>query len=94
MSMGGLVAGMIVLGGVTRLTRSGLSMVDWKPLGRFPPRNDEEWQAEFEKYKAFPEYRLVNRRMNVDEFKSIWYMEWAHRTYGRVLGVLYAVPLA
>jgi cytochrome c oxidase assembly protein subunit 15 len=87
------VFGMVVLGGVTRLTRSGLSMVDWKPEQNFPPMNQQEWDAEFEKYKQFPEYKVLNRGMSLDEFKKIYYMEWAHRTYGRGLGILYGVPM-
>lgn len=90
----GAVFGMVVLGGVTRLTRSGLSMVDWKPTQGWPPRSPEEWDAEFDKYKQFPEYQKINRWMDVEEFKKIYYMEFAHRTYGRALGVVYGLPLA
>ena len=87
------VFGMVVLGGVTRLTRSGLSMVDWRPQQNLPPMTDQEWHNEFEKYKQFPEYKVLNRGMTVDEFKRIYYMEWAHRTYGRALGLLYGLPM-
>ncbi|MBT4163094.1 MAG: heme A synthase [Gammaproteobacteria bacterium] len=84
---------MIVVGGVTRLTQSGLSMVDWQPImGVFPPSNQEEWQATFDAYKQYPEYQKINRGMNVDEFKSIFYWEYGHRVLGRVIGLLYLVP--
>lgn len=74
---------MVVLGGVTRLTRSGLSIVEWRPEGSLLPRTDEEWQAEFDKYKQFPEFHLVNRSMTLEEFKPIYWMEWFHRMWGR-----------
>lgn len=90
---GSAVFGMVVFGGMTRLTRSGLSMVDWKPTQNMPPITKAEWEAEFNKYKQFPEYKLLNRGMTVEEFKSIYYMEWGHRTYGRVLGLVYGLPL-
>ena len=90
----GMVFGMVVLGGVTRLTRSGLSMVDWRPQGRLPPMNDAEWQVEFDKYKAFPEYSAVNSAMTLEEFKPIYYMEWGHRMWGRGLGFVFALPCA
>jgi len=90
---GAAVFGMVVLGGVTRLTRSGLSMVDWRPQQNLPPMNEQEWEAEFEKYKQYPEYKRLNRGMTVEEFKSIYYMEWSHRTYGRALGLLYGLPM-
>ena len=73
----GMVGGMILLGGVTRLTRSGLSMVDWRPQGGLPPITDEEWDAEFEKYKQFPEYQTKSSvAKTVDDFKPIYYLEW------------------
>eukprot|EP00929_Paragymnodinium_shiwhaense_P075854 TRINITY_DN38842_c0_g1_i1.p1 TRINITY_DN38842_c0_g1~~TRINITY_DN38842_c0_g1_i1.p1 ORF type:complete len:382 (-),score=48.54 TRINITY_DN38842_c0_g1_i1:233-1294(-) len=83
---------MVVLGGVTRLTRSGLSMVDWKPQGFNMPQTTEEWEKEFDKYKQYPEFKMLNRDMTVDEFKSIWLMEWGHRTWGRLIGVAFAGP--
>ena len=88
----GAVAGMIVLGGMTRLTRSGLSMVDWKLTGSALPSSQAAWEAEFEKYKQFPEYRMVNSTMTVDEFKFIYFMEWFHRMWGRSLGVIFMAP--
>jgi cytochrome c oxidase assembly protein subunit 15 len=93
MGTAGLVFGMVVLGGVTRLTRSGLSMVDWKPLGRFPPTTQQAWEEEFNKYKQFPEYQRQNQHLSLEEFKHIFYIEWTHRTYGRGLGIVYGIPL-
>jgi heme a synthase len=85
---------MIVVGGVTRLTHSGLSMVDWKPImGFIPPIGETEWQATFEAYKKFPEYLLVNKGMDLAEFKSIFYWEYAHRVLGRSIGVIFFVPM-
>eukprot|EP00511_Aplanochytrium_stocchinoi_P006071 CAMPEP_0204830946 /NCGR_PEP_ID=MMETSP1346-20131115/9500_1 /ASSEMBLY_ACC=CAM_ASM_000771 /TAXON_ID=215587 /ORGANISM="Aplanochytrium stocchinoi, Strain GSBS06" /LENGTH=305 /DNA_ID=CAMNT_0051961563 /DNA_START=356 /DNA_END=1270 /DNA_ORIENTATION=+ len=92
LGVSGAVFGMVVLGGVTRLTRSGLSMVDWKLQGRPLPRNEEEWALEFEKYKQFPEYKRINMGMTLDEFKEIYFLEWAHRMWGRGLGLVYGLP--
>ena len=88
------VFSMVVVGGVTRLTRSGLSMTDWKFTGERYPRSPEEWEAEFAKYRRSPEFKRVNSRMTVEEFKNIFFMEWAHRMWGRTLGVAFAVPCA
>ncbi|WP_116369106.1 COX15/CtaA family protein [Parahaliea mediterranea] len=89
-----VVFGMIILGGVTRLTNSGLSMVEWKPLmGVIPPLSDEAWQATFDKYKAFPEYQKINRGMDVEGFKSIFMYEYLHRLLGRLIGVLFFFPM-
>ena len=75
------------------MTRSGLSMVDWKPLtGILPPLNDGAWANEFQKYKSFPEYREVNRDMTLDGYKFIYYWEYAHRILGRVLGLVFIIP--
>jgi cytochrome c oxidase assembly protein subunit 15 len=85
---------MIVVGGVTRLTHSGLSMVDWKPImGFIPPLGETQWQAAFESYKQFPEYQLVNKGMDLTEFKSIFYWEYGHRVLGRSIGVIFLVPM-
>ena len=81
------VFSMVVLGGVTRLTRSGLSMTDWKFTGEAAPRTPEEWDAEFAKYQQSPEFQKVNRHMTVEEFKFIFLMEYAHRMWGRVLTI-------
>lgn len=87
------VFAMVVLGGVTRLTGSGLSMVDWRPiLGAIPPLTEEAWQATFEQYKQFPEYQKVNSGMDVEGFKSIFWLEYLHRLLGRFIGLLFALP--
>jgi len=84
---------MVVLGGVTRLTGSGLSMVEWEPIvGVVPPRSETEWHEAFELYKQYPEYRIKNLHLDLDGFKSIFYFEWAHRLLGRLIGVVFAVP--
>ncbi|MEX1032700.1 MAG: COX15/CtaA family protein [Cellvibrionaceae bacterium] len=85
---------MIVLGGVTRLTGSGLSMVEWKPLmGAIPPLSDAQWQETFDKYKQFPEYQQVNRGMDLAGFKRIFAYEYAHRLLGRIIGLIFFVPM-
>mmetsp|Transcript_10323 Transcript_10323/g.13043 ORF Transcript_10323/g.13043 Transcript_10323/m.13043 type:complete len:428 (-) Transcript_10323:1915-3198(-) len=89
----GLVAGMVHVGGVTRLTHSGLSMTDWKPLGSLPPMNVAEWEDEFNRYKEFPEYQQ-RKSMTLDEFQYIYYWEWGHRMLGRFVGVCFAAPWA
>lgn len=93
----GMVAGAVVLGGVTRLTESGLSMVDWKLIkDMIPPKNEEEWIQEFEKYKEYPEYKYLNkeREMTLNQFKFIFYMEWSHRMWGRATGLVFFIPAA
>ena len=90
-----LVFLMVVVGGITRLTESGLSMVRWEPIsGIVPPLSDAQWQAEFDAYKAYPEYRKVNRGMSLGEFKAIFFWEYLHRLLGRLIGVAFALPLA
>ena len=85
---------MIVVGGVTRLTHSGLSMVDWKPiLGVIPPLGEEGWQEAFDAYKEYPEYQKVNHDMQLPEFKFIYYWEYGHRILGRIIGLIFFVPL-
>lgn len=89
-----LVFLMVVIGGITRLTESGLSMVRWEPVsGVVPPLNDTQWQAEFNAYKAYPEYQKINRGMSLDEFKNIFFWEYLHRLIGRLIGVAFALPL-
>ena len=83
-----LVFGMVHIGGVTRLTKSGLSMTDWKPLGSRPPITLDEWNEEFERYKQYPEYQQ-RQSMTLDEFKYIFYWEWGHRMMGRVVGLVF-----
>ncbi len=86
---------LVVLGGVTRLTGSGLSITDWKPVtGALPPFGEQAWQAEFDLYRASPEYQHVNRGMSLAEFKVIYGFEYAHRLLARLLGLVFAVPLA
>ena len=93
-AVAGLIFLMVMVGGATRLTGSGLSMTDWRPVtGVLPPLNAEAWQAEFTKYQQSPEYQLVNAGMSLEEFKSIFYWEWGHRVLGRLIGLAYALPL-
>lgn len=87
------VFAMVVLGGVTRLTGSGLSMVEWEPIiGILPPLGDAEWEETFAQYREYPEYRLKNAGMDLEGFKSIFWLEYWHRVLGRLIGVLFAVP--
>jgi cytochrome c oxidase assembly protein subunit 15 len=87
-----LVATMIAVGGLTRLTDSGLSITEWKPVtGALPPMDEASWQAEFEKYQAIPEYQLQNKGMSLEAFKTIYWWEWGHRQLGRLIGVVWAV---
>jgi len=91
----GLLYTMIAIGGYTRLSGSGLSMTDWRIEGRRLPWSEEEWVREFEEYKTFPEYQLLNKgMMDLDDFKRIYFVEWFHRMWGRAVGALFAVPLA
>ncbi len=84
---------MIMLGGATRLTHSGLSIVEWKPIvGIIPPLTQEAWLQEFAKYQQFPEYQLVNQGMTLSEFKFIFFMEYAHRLLGRLMGLFFFLP--
>ena len=87
---------MVLVGGATRLTESGLSIVEWKPVtGALPPLNDAQWTQAFEGYKTIPQYRELNAGMNLSEFKTIFWWEWSHRLLGRVIGVALsaAVPV-
>ncbi|HGG63324.1 MAG TPA: heme A synthase [Rhodobacteraceae bacterium] len=87
-----LVALMVLVGGATRLTDSGLSITEWKPVtGAIPPMNDADWASEFTKYQASPEFQLQNSKMTVAEFKSIYWWEWGHRQLGRFIGVVWAI---
>lgn len=88
-----MVFAMVVLGGVTRLTGSGLSMVEWDPIfGVIPPLTQDDWQVVFDKYRNSPEYQKVNMHMEVDDFKSIYWFEFAHRLLGRAIGTVFLVP--
>jgi len=89
-----VIFGMILLGGVTRLTDSGLSMVEWRPLmGAIPPLSEQAWLEVFEKYKQFPEYQKINKGMDLDGFKYIFMYEYLHRVLGRLIGVLFFFPM-
>ena len=92
MSLFALVCVMIVVGGMTRLTDSGLSITEWRPVtGSIPPLNAEMWAEEFEKYRQIDQYRLVNRGMTLEEFKVIYWWEWGHRQLGRVIGLVWGL---
>jgi cytochrome c oxidase assembly protein subunit 15 len=94
-AVAGLVVVMVVVGGATRLTDSGLSITEWQPiLGAVPPLTDGDWQAAFAKYREIPEYELVNKGMSIEAFKFIYWWEWSHRFLGRVVGVAFALPFA
>jgi cytochrome c oxidase assembly protein subunit 15 len=89
-----LVFAMVVVGGATRLTGSGLSITEWKPVtGVVPPLSQAAWAAEFHRYQQIPQYQLINRGMSLAAFKSIYWWEWTHRLIGRLLGVVFAGPL-
>ncbi|HEX7970264.1 MAG TPA: COX15/CtaA family protein [Stellaceae bacterium] len=84
---------MVVIGGITRLTESGLSITEWQPVtGALPPLDAAQWQAEFDKYRAIPQYRAIHADMTLGEFKVIFFWEYLHRLWGRLIGVAYIVP--
>lgn len=88
-----MIVCMVLIGGITRLTGSGLSITEWKPIvGALPPMNDVEWNEAFNKYKAIPEYDIVNRDMDLSGFKRIFFWEYLHRNWGRLMGVVFMVP--
>lgn len=88
-----LVFGIVVLGGLTRLTESGLSITEWKPItGAIPPLNQQEWEREFNKYQDSPEFKELNSHITLDEFKFIYSMEWGHRLVGRGIGMFFILP--
>ena len=89
-----IVAFLIVFGGFVRLTRSGLSIVEWNPIsGSIPPIGEQAWTDEFSKYQETPEYKLINTGMTLEEYKFIFYMEWIHRLIARLAGLFYAIPV-
>jgi cytochrome c oxidase assembly protein subunit 15 len=93
LAVAALIFVMVLVGGATRLTESGLSIVEWKPVsGTLPPLSDAEWHQEFEKYQATPQYQRVNRGMSLSEFKTIFWWEWTHRLLGRFIGVAFLLP--
>jgi cytochrome c oxidase assembly protein subunit 15 len=90
-----LVFGMVIVGGATRLTDSGLSITEWQPLlGVIPPFTEAHWLEALEKYRQIPEYQLINKGMSLDEFKFIYWWEWAHRFLGRIIGLAFFLPFA
>ncbi|KYM98285.1 PREDICTED: cytochrome c oxidase assembly protein COX15 homolog [Cyphomyrmex costatus] len=93
LTCGGMVFVAVALGGITRLTESGLSMVTWKLLGEKMPLNETQWLLEFERYKQFPEYKIINHSMTLEEFKRIWWMEYLHRMWGRLIGAVFIIPV-
>jgi cytochrome c oxidase assembly protein subunit 15 len=93
-ALAGLVVLMVAVGGATRLTGSGLSITEWRPVtGAIPPLGQSAWLAEFEKYRQVPQYELLNRGMSLDEFKFIYWWEWSHRQLGRLIGLVFFAPL-
>jgi cytochrome c oxidase assembly protein subunit 15 len=89
-----VLVALVLVGGATRLTESGLSITEWKPIhGIVPPLNDAEWQEEFQRYQQIPQYAELNRGMSIGAFKSIFWWEWAHRVLARAIGVVFALPL-
>ena len=93
LSIAALIAVMVLVGGATRLTESGLSIVEWKPVtGTLPPLTQEQWTAAFDAYKTIPQYRELNAGMSLAEFQTIFWWEWSHRLLGRVIGIAYLLP--
>jgi cytochrome c oxidase assembly protein subunit 15 len=94
MVVAAMIVAMVVVGGATRLTGSGLSITEWQPIhGVLPPLNDAQWQEEFAKYQRIPEFRVVNPDMTLAAFKGIFWWEWAHRLLGRLIGAVVLLPL-
>jgi heme a synthase len=93
LAVAAMIFAMVLVGGATRLTESGLSITEWQPVtGTIPPLSETAWQAEFEKYKAIPQYQQMNRGMSLAEFKTIFWWEWAHRLLGRLIGAAFLLP--
>jgi len=94
LAVAALVLAMVVVGGATRLTGSGLSITEWRPVtGAVPPMSDTAWRGEFAKYQRIPQYQQVNRGMSLGAFKAIYWWEWSHRLLGRLVGAAFAIPL-
>src|SRR5215831_16265175 len=84
---------MVVIGGITRLTESGLSIVRWEPIGgAIPPLDHDDWQRLFSDYQNSPQYRAINQGMSLDEFRTIFWWEYVHRLWGRLIGLVYLAP--
>src|SRR3954453_13506297 len=93
-ALAALVVAMVAVGGATRLTGSGLSITEWRPVtDAMPPLPAEAWETEFAKYRASPQYELLNRGMSLEEFKTIYAWEWGHRQLGRLIGLAFFAPL-
>ena len=89
----GMIIIQVLLGGITRLTGSGLSITEWKPiLGALPPMNEQAWQAAFDHYKEIAQYKYVNSHFSLSDFKAIYFWEWLHRDWARLMGVVFALP--
>src|SRR6516165_6756498 len=94
-AIAGLVFAIVVVGGATRLTGSGLSITEWQPiLGVVPPMSEAAWRDAFEKYRQIPEYSQINPGMTLGGFKAIYWWEWTHRLLGRLIGVVFFIPFA
>ena len=93
LAVAALIFVMVLVGGMTRLTESGLSIVEWQPVtGTLPPFSQADWQIEFEKYQTIPQYRERNLGMNLEAFKTIYWWEWTHRFLGRLIGAVFLLP--
>jgi cytochrome c oxidase assembly protein subunit 15 len=93
LAVAAMIAAMVLVGGATRLTESGLSIVEWKPVtGALPPLGEAQWEQAFEAYKTIPQYQKMNDGMTLSEFKTIFWWEWSHRLLGRVIGAVYLLP--
>src|SRR5437868_12964605 len=94
LAVAALLVAMVLVGGATRLTESGLSIVEWQPVaGTLPPLTDAQWHEAFEGYKKIPQYRELNAGMTLAEFKTIFWWEWSHRLLGRFIGIAYLLPV-
>jgi cytochrome c oxidase assembly protein subunit 15 len=92
-SVAALIFAMVLVGGATRLTESGLSIVEWRPVtGALPPLTQADWAAAFKEYRAIPQYKAINQGMSLDDFKTIYWWEWAHRLLGRLIGAAFLLP--
>ena len=88
-----MIAAMVMIGGITRLTHSGLSITAWEPIsGAIPPLNEAEWQEEFDRYRQYPEFKVINSDMDLSGFKSIFFWEYLHRNWGRLMGLVFIIP--
>ena len=93
LAVAAMIAAMVLVGGLTRLTGSGLSITQWQPIsGVIPPLSHAAWMAEFDNYKHIPQYQLENRGMTLAQFKGIFWWEWSHRLLGRLIGAVFLLP--